>query len=234
MLDTLDYSLRESDRARYVTLKINRTQGLVVVVPRHFDRDLVPTILESRRHWIEKQLIRFEALPGRFDCDWPPPRLDLTGAGLIIDIAYQQISGNHILLNQNDNLLQVGLPESFDNENLAALLVGWIRELAKAHCEAMASELSEATKLTYKKLTVRAQKTRWGSFSSHGTLSLNYKLVFLPEHLVRHVILHELCHSVHMNHSPEFWALLQTVDEEALENDSELNHAWKYLPFWLN
>lgn len=234
LVDTLDYRLRESDRARNVTLKINRAQGLVVVVPRHFDRELVPSILESKWRWIEQQLTRFDALPGKFDRDWPPIRLDLKGAGLAIDIQYHELAGGRIRLQHSDNSLKIGLPAQFDNENLVALLVRWIRALAKTHCEAIACELSETTGLPFSKLSVRAQKTRWGSYSSRGTLSLNYKLVFLPEYLIRHVILHELCHSVHMNHSPQFWALLESVDPSARVHDAELNQAWKYLPVWLD
>ena len=88
LADTLDYSLRESERARNVTLKVNRSQGLVVVVPRHFDTNLLPSILESKRHWIERQLTRFDALPGKFDHDWPPEQISLPGAGVSVDVEY--------------------------------------------------------------------------------------------------------------------------------------------------
>ncbi len=234
LADTLDYSLRESCRARNVTLKVNRAQGLVVVVPEFFDRTLLPSIIESKRHWIENQLTRFDSLPGKFDCDWPPDRLDLPGAGIFVDVHYSEISGERIRLKQREDALEVGLPVTYSNENLAALFVRWIRSIAKKSCESAAAELSAGTGLLYNRLSVRAQKTRWGSYSSKGTLSLNYKLVFLPRRLFRHVILHELSHSVHMNHSAQFWALLEKVDPDAPAHDEELNQAWKYLPAWLD
>jgi predicted metal-dependent hydrolase len=231
---TLDYSLRESQRARNVTLKVNRTQGLVVVVPRHFDRELLPSIIESKRQWIERQLTKFDSLPGKFDCDWPPSTIDLPGAGLSVPVSYRGIAGDRLRLRHDCDHLQIGLPEDYNNDNLAALLIKWLRTVARTHCESVARELSTATGLSFSKVSVRAQKTRWGSYSSRGTLSLNYKLIFLPDHLLRHVILHELCHSVHMNHSQQFWALLRRVDPQATVHDEELNHAWKYLPAWLD
>ena len=234
LAQTLEYSLRVSTRARNVTLKVNRAQGLVGVVPEGFDSSMVPDVLASRESWIVKQLEKFQALPGKFDTDWPPGSLELPGAGVSFEVSYVNVPGERIQLKQNDRQLEVGLPERFNNENLAALFARWLKSLAKTHYENLATELSEVTGLGYSKLTVRAQRTRWGSYSSRGTLSLNYKLLFLPQHLLRHVILHELSHSVHMNHSDDFWALLEKVDPGSKQHDNQLNDAWRYIPAWLD
>lgn len=231
---TLEYSLRVSNRARNVTLKVNRAQGLMVVVPENFDQVHLPDILASREPWIKKQLEKFQALPGKFESDWPPSSLELPGAGVRFDVNYINVPGERIRLRQRDCQLEVGLPERFNNDNLVALFVRWLKSLAKTHCESVATELSESTGLDYQKLTVRAQKTRWGSYSTRGTLSLNYKLLFLPQHLMRHVILHELSHSVHMNHSSDFWDLLEKVDPGSKQHDDQLNSAWRYIPAWLD
>ena len=72
-------------------------------------------------------------------------------------------------------------------------------------------QLSKQHNLHCKKVTVRNTSTHWGSCSSSGTISLSIKLALLPQHLIDYVILHELCHTVEMNHSPRFWALLDRL-----------------------
>lgn len=234
MIGNVDYHLRVSNKARNVTLKVNRNNGLEVVVPNNFDHQLLPDILNSRANWIERQLRRFEALPGKFEQNWPPQTMQLHGVARDFRVEYRQVAGTRIRLNQEGDNLQIERPEYYDNEDLAALFVKWLKKLAQRHCERIACELSDVTGLKFQKVVVRGQKTRWGSYSSRGTLSLNYKLLFLPERLLKHVILHELAHSVHMNHSAEFWSLLESIDPEARQHDKQLLDAWQYLPAWID
>lgn len=69
----------------------------------------------------------------------------------------------------------------------------------------------------YTSITVRNQKTRWGSCSSNGTLSFNYRLLFAPPKVLDYVVVHELCHLTHMNHSKDFWNMVASVMPEYKE-----------------
>ena len=234
MIANLDYNVRESQRARNVTLKVSRRRGLEVVVPEGFDHQRLPEILSSRRAWIDGQLERIDSLPGRFDENWPPRHLSLQAAGASFELDYHEVSGNRINLEQLGDRIKIFRPLEADDESLVCLFISWLKGYAKQHYASLAKELSDESGLHFKKLVVRGQKTRWGSYSSRGTLSLNYKLLFLPEQLLRHVILHELSHSVHMNHSEKFWALLNQLDPDTQLHDKQLSQAWKYLPPWLD
>ena len=71
--------------------------------------------------------------------------------------------------------------------------------------------LSEQAGLPFQSVKINTSKGRWGSCSARRDINLSCSLVLLPEHLVDYVILHELCHTVEMNHSPRFWALLDKL-----------------------
>jgi len=79
---------------------------------------------------------------------------------------------------------------------------------------------------------VRSQRSRWGSCSRRRAISLNQKLLFVPPPLVRYVFLHELCHTVHFDHSPAFWAFLAQREPRWKALDEELDMAWRYVPLW--
>ena len=86
-----------------------------------------------------------------------------------------------------------------------------LRRAAKADLPGRIARLSEATGLKYEKLTIRASRTKWGSCSGRNHISLSLFLMALPEHLRDYVIIHELCHTVHHNHSPRFHALVDRL-----------------------
>ena len=95
-----------------------------------------------------------------------------------------------------------------------------LRRAARTDLPGRIARLSEATGLKYEKLTIRASRTKWGSCSGRNHISLSLFLMTLPEHLRDYVIIHELCHTVHHNHSPRFHAL---VDRLVGGNEKALN-----------
>lgn len=74
----------------------------------------------------------------------------------------------------------------------------------------------------FARVTVRDQKTRWGSCSSKGNLNFNYRLHYLPQELMDYVVVHELAHRIHMNHSREFWEVVAAFDADYKEHRKRL------------
>ena len=117
------------------------------------------------------------------------------------------------------------LVERMEQEHRALIQrFGYIsRPAAKGIISERLAELAERHGIAYNKLSVRNQKTRWGSCSSGKNISLNYKITLLPRELMDYIILHELAHIKHANHSPAFWAELDKLVGDAKTLDAELH-----------
>ncbi|MGN0400986.1 MAG: M48 family metallopeptidase [Acetatifactor sp.] len=85
------------------------------------------------------------------------------------------------------------------------------RNTARKQIEGRVAFFHRLTGGTYTSITIRDQKTRWGSCSSGGTLSFNYRLIFAPPEVLDYVVVHELCHLTHMNHGTAFWNMVGSV-----------------------
>ena len=110
--------------------------------------------------------------------------------------------------------------EGLDVGMQTALLEGWYRERARRHLAARLDHWSAVMGVTYGRLAIRAQKTRWGSCSSKGNINLNWRLLFAPSAVADYVVVHELCHLRHPDHSPDFWGLVahHVPDHRALRD----------------
>ncbi len=85
------------------------------------------------------------------------------------------------------------------------------RKVAKEYIPQRVAYFCQFTGGSYEKVVIRDQKTRWGSCSSNKTLSFNYRLMLAPPKILDYVVVHELCHLQHMNHSPDFWNAVEKV-----------------------
>lgn len=83
--------------------------------------------------------------------------------------------------------------------------IGLLKEKARKRLLEKTEYYKTVIGVDYKKLRIGSQKTRWGSFSSSGTISYNWKLILMPEEIMDYVVVHELCHILEMNHSRAFW-----------------------------
>jgi predicted metal-dependent hydrolase len=117
--------------------------------------------------------------------------------------------------------------------NLCHLLLRhWLLSLGDRYLPKELLKLSKAIGLPFSQVSIRKQKTIWGSCSGAKSISLNYKLLFLPQHLVRYVLIHELCHTIHMNHSDKFWKLVESKEPNYKNLDPQLREVWHIVPPW--
>ncbi len=231
------YQVRESARARHVSLKISFQGSLEVVVPQGFNPDEIPDILERRRGWIAKTLKRIEqqreALPADHGAT-QPEQLVLQACRETWSVQYQSARGTAVALTQSQPQELTLRGEINDTAACREILRNWLQRKARSELAPWLQRLSQQCDLAYSRMSVRGQTSRWGSCSSKQSISLNFKLLFLPSSLVDYVLIHELCHTVHMNHSKAFWQLVKRYYPECDRARAELKKAWQHVPQWID
>ena len=233
------YELRVSKRAKRVTLRVTPGRGLVVTVPPRFARRDVPGVVAEHREWALAELAGLEARVPEAFRRWPPPALELPAVGRRLVIGFDAGSGPgtdagpgagvpRSSLDAETVLVLPGSPD--DREAATVAIAAWLAREARAFLGPRLAALAARHGLAYARLAVRGQRTLWGSCSSSGTISLNWKLLFLRPALVDYVLLHELVHTRHMDHSVAFWALLERLLPGARALDAELARAGARVP----
>ncbi len=232
----MDYTIRESAKAKQARLQISARHGLEVIIPQGFDQQQIPGLLQQKQQWIHQV---FRQLQSRVSQVAPagqgpfPTEIDLKAVDQIWQITYYTTASTQIKLTQHPQhlILQGAVHEG---QACHDLLQHWLMGQGHYHFKPWLNQLAQQLNLSFQKLSVRRQKTRWGSCSSKQTISLNYKLLCLPSTLVNYVLIHELCHLVHPNHSKQFWDLVGRYEPRYRQLDQELRQAQIWIPDWLD
>ena len=226
------FSVRESGRARRLSIKVYPRGRVEVVVPRRTRARDVEAFVEANRDWIARtrQAFADEHPPEPFCL---PSLVELTAVGQRFRVRYEPRAGAQSVRYRSSGS-QLVLSGRTDNEKLCvAALKRWLASLARKEFQPLLQELARRTGNSFTRMHIRGQRTCWGSHSSNGTISLNYCLLFLEPRDLQYVMIHELCHAQHMNHSRRFWALVRQFEPEYRRIDQALNSAWKRIPTWV-
>ncbi|MEI7823933.1 MAG: SprT family zinc-dependent metalloprotease [Chlorobiaceae bacterium] len=229
------YTLKVSLRAKSARLKMTPHGGLVVVVPPGFDKKKIAALLLCHEEWIRKVTAKFDAhrqSPPQLAENGMPTTIAFPDLAELWSVAYTQtgIGEVEMVERQGNSLLVSG--DVANTALLCKLLCSWLKHRAQVHLLPALEKLAAAHDFSYDAAGIRLQHSRWGSCSSRRSITLNSKLLFLPQHLVRYIMVHELCHTVHMNHSREFWSLVHKHDPLCHTSNLEMKSAWKYVPQW--
>ncbi|HVA54948.1 MAG TPA: SprT family zinc-dependent metalloprotease [Gammaproteobacteria bacterium] len=231
MSELMSYHWRRSPRAKQLQVRITPWQGIEVVIPKRTSKQRVRSFLTRQRKWIRDTWERMQSQI--VDADRRlPDTLALRAIGEHWQILYRRRSGKQVRIVSHGRTLIVHHPGD-DEPACRTALRSWLARRARECLGAKALRMSAATGNRYRRLQIRGQKSRWGSCSSSGTLSLNYKLLFLEPELVRYLLVHELSHTRVLDHSPRFWKLVAQYEPRWRELDAELGEAWRDVPAWV-
>ncbi len=230
------YKIRESLKAKHVSLRMTVQGGLEVIVPQGFDQSRIPEILHTKQNWIAKTIGRLEEQRQQLSLEAShelPDHLQLRAIDQCWQVEYQPTQSQRITLTEKDKSRLILRGCTHNEDACKSLLQQWLSHKAYQRLVPWLWSVSQELNLPFNKASVRGQKTLWASCSQQKNISLNYKLLFLPSHLVRYVLIHELCHTTHLNHSAQFWGLVFEKESEYKALDRELRKSSHYVPGWL-
>ncbi|MCP4476443.1 MAG: M48 family metallopeptidase [Gammaproteobacteria bacterium] len=197
----------------------------------HFRLDNAIRFLRKHEKWVHKQTAIWQPMTMEATL---PTHIHLAAMSERLPIHYETHSTNkqarsELLQRPDNSLVYVGY---HDKKAICRVLRKWCIMQAKRFLTAQLAQLSQITQLTYQSVTFRSQKTRWGSCNHEGTISLNTQLIFLPLDIVDYVLIHELAHTQHPNHSTDFWSLVAKHQPDYLLRKKRLRVHEKTLPAW--
>lgn len=231
------YRIRVSERSRRVRMTLTPSDGLVMVTPPGVDREWLAELASSWRGWVAKQMeqmgIDDPALLALAEPELPQ-RIELAAVGETWHINYRYVPGATPRVRETGSRTLLLSGDCGDFKACARALERWLVRRARAILPPWLDQLSRETRLRYAGVSVRAQRSRWGSCSSSGDISLNYQLLFLPRELARHVLIHELCHTVQLDHSPRFWNVVRRFDPDLDRIRAAMRRSWAHVPPWIN
>ena len=219
-----NFLFRQSRRARHLNISIRPFVGTRVSIPVGMSYNSAIRFVIERKLWIKKHLARmkgFENMQTKFDEN---SSYSTKQHKLIL----RKTDRESISVKLSRGKINVVFPTELNSASIelqTAIRKGIERALkleAKEHLPNRVKELADKYEFKFNKLALKNIKSRWGSCSRKGNINLSIHLMRLPDHLIDYVILHELVHTVHHNHSARFWNMLDSITDRAKSLDKEL------------
>jgi len=195
--DPISYRIRRSERARRVRVTIDPARGVEVVLPRRAAEREAAAAVRELRPWIERRFAELERT-----------RQAVAARGATVPYL-----GRSLTLVPEPNRTRVHRRADdllVPNNDHRPALERWYRRAARTEITPRLDQATTQAGTKYTALTIRGQKTRWASCSRSGAMSFNWRLLLAPEPILDYVVWHEVCHLEIMDHSPNFWGLLNS------------------------
>lgn len=210
---------RKNALAKRYRLFIDRSGRPRITIPRRGNAVEARRFAEAHRGWLAEQLAKFR---GRqlIEQHWSDGTLVWCRGHHVQIELLQNESGRCARLGSED--ISLSSPVVAGDPGLRRAIETHLRRLAVRELPGRVHELAALHGCVVLRVSVRNQRTRWGSCSRKGAISLNWRLVQVPESVRDYIILHELMHLREMNHSPRYWAHVASVCPDYRESEAWL------------
>jgi predicted metal-dependent hydrolase len=225
------WSVRVSRRARRLSVRVYPGGRVEVVAPLGTSPVVVEKFVGQHRRWIDERIDDFSAARGTLDHSRPSV-IELPALGRKYWVDYRDHQGEARCHMEGEGWLTVRGRLSEERE-ISGALRHWVESVAHLELGRELRTLAEQHQFSFRRVQIRRQRTRWGSCSVSGTISLNMCVLFQSPEVLRYLLIHELSHTRHMNHSRRFWALVESLEPDYRALDRQLSQGWQHVPGWM-
>ena len=232
-INSEEFHIRRSQRAKRLRVSINLLGQIEVVAPKNvYVRD-IDQFIQNHREWIKHKKHQIDSMRSIELNTSMPSVVSLPAIKEQWHVTYTD--GHSKLTTGNEYVTKTNtLHLSIKHESqTSGLLKNWLNKKAKSALLPWLGQVSEETGLKYSQATIRGQKTRWASCSADKNISLNRCMLFLQPDQVRYLMVHELCHTLEMNHSSRFWKLVSRYVPDYQYQEGRVNECCYRLPRWV-
>lgn len=217
----VDYELIKSNR-KSVEIKLKSNGQVVIKGPKHMMQDQCEKILEQKWDWILENLQKFNDRQSQEKHRHYKEEeiFNILGEKITIKILHQSLNTSKLKKLSGEWILSV--PEEWDKEKIIEVLIPHFKASLKKYMEARIRYYEPMFSKKVKSLTIRNQSTKWGSCSSKQGLNFNYRLIFAPLEIIDYLVVHEMSHLEHMNHSKSYWKKVYSVMPDYEKKDQWL------------
>ena len=221
------FAVRVSPRARRLTARVHVGGRVEIVVPVGVNAHAVRDFVQRFTPWINRKVAAMRCFVA--PTEPVPPAIDFAFTGEHLGVEWRR--GPHRMLEQQGSRLLLQAP---DDSAARTLLQAWLKGAAEQRLAPQLLQLAADLKYSVSRVSIRCQRTRWGSCSTAGTISLNCCILFQPPEVLRYLLIHELSHTRHMNHSRAFWQCVGRCCPDYRKLDRQLLDGWRRVPSWLS
>jgi len=206
-MNNIDYSIIRRPKRKTASIVVRPDNRVEVLAPSRMPATIIDALIRQKSAWIRKKRhfnseIRAGYIPKTFQAG---ELFHLLGKAYALRL-HQGKRGIRCVGQE----LIVSHP-SPEPQTTARQISRWYRQQAETHFKSRSMLWAGRVGRQPQLVGVKAYKSRWGSCHHDGRIYLNWRLVMAPEHVIDYVMVHELCHLIHSNHSRDFWALVQSI-----------------------
>lgn len=229
----VDYELIKSNR-KSIEIRLKSNGQVIIKGPKHMLKDQCEKVLEQKWDWILENLQKFNERQSQENHRQYKDKevFNILGEKVTIKLLRQSLNVSKLKKLSGEWIFSI--PEGWDKEKIIEVLIPYFKASLKQYLEDRIRYYEPMFSKKVKSLTIRNQSTKWGSCSSKQGLNFNYRLIFAPLEIIDYLVVHEMSHLEHMNHSKSYWKKVYSVMPDYEKKDQWLKNNGHKLSVYYN